>query len=320
MPLSFSVCMCTYNGEKYLASQLESIVAQKRLPDELIVCDDGSKDSTLTVLDGFAARAPFPFRIYRNSKNTGVTRNFEQAVGLAQGHIIVTADQDDIWYSNKLAQLEKEFENTSSVGLAFSDAELVDGEGQQLGRRLWRSVKFPASRVRAVEQGNAFATLLRRSAVTGAAMAFRAEHRDLILPIPPEWFHDEWIALLVSAVARLKPVAEPLMAYRLHGGNQAGVYPDTFTGRAQQSIQTPKSYYRSVCERFEKLRMRLLYNNVNRPELVASVERKIRHFQVRAELPQSRLRRAPIVLRELIRLGYTRYSGTTLSCIRDMWS
>ena len=310
--------MCTYNGERYLVPQLNSIAEQERPPDELIICDDVSEDDSLSLLEAFAARAPFPVSIHRNPKNLGSTLNFDQVIRLAKGDVIVTADQDDVWFPEKLARMEAVLESTDSVGLVFSDAELIGSEGQQLNRRLWPSVRLSKKRLTKITRGDAFPVLLRQPGVTGAAMAFRTKFRDLILPIPGDWHHDEWIALLISAIARLEPISEPLMSYRLHGKNHVGVDIKTFRERSRRSIGTPKSYFRSVAERSMKLQDRLLENLSARSDLVALVESKISHFNARSELPKSRLRRLPAVVRELISLGYTRYSGSTLVCFADL--
>src|SRR5258708_29962312 len=117
-----SVAMCTYNGARFLAQQLESIVAQTRLPDELVVCDDVSADESPEIIRKFAKNAPFPVRLELNEKNLGSSKNFEKAIGLCRGGLIALADQDDVWKPQKLAVLETVLENHPEVGYAFSDA------------------------------------------------------------------------------------------------------------------------------------------------------------------------------------------------------
>src|SRR5216683_3439034 len=114
--------MCTYNGARFLLHQLESIAAQTRLPNELVVCDDRSADESLEIVRSFAKRAPFPVRLEINEKNLGSTKNFEKAIGLCQGEIIALADQDDVWKPRKLAVLEKTLEEHPEAGYVFSDA------------------------------------------------------------------------------------------------------------------------------------------------------------------------------------------------------
>ena len=99
-----SVAMCTYNGEKYLHQQLASIAQQTRLPEEMVVCDDCSSDSTPEIIEEFARTVPFPVRFFRNPQNLGSTKNFEKAIGLCTGDMIALCDQDDIWMPEKLAR------------------------------------------------------------------------------------------------------------------------------------------------------------------------------------------------------------------------
>ncbi len=89
-----------------LEPQLASLLAQTRLPDELVACDDGSTDGTVSILEAFARRAPFPVRIERNDVRLRSTRNFEKAIGLCTGDLIATSDQDDVWLPEKLALCE----------------------------------------------------------------------------------------------------------------------------------------------------------------------------------------------------------------------
>src|SRR6266849_5683432 len=117
--------MCTYNGARFLSEQLESIAAQTRVPDELVVCDDGSTDETVEIIKAFVERAPFAVRLEINANNLGSTKNFEKAIGLCQGEIIALADQDDVWYPKKLELLESVFLARPSVGAVFSDADVM---------------------------------------------------------------------------------------------------------------------------------------------------------------------------------------------------
>src|SRR3712207_5989304 len=100
--MSLSVALCTYDGARYLPEQLESLARQRRLPDELVVCDDGSADDTVDVVRRFADRAPFAVRLSLNPQNLGFVKNFEQAIRLCRGDLIALADQDDVWHPQKL--------------------------------------------------------------------------------------------------------------------------------------------------------------------------------------------------------------------------
>ena len=105
MSASISIAMATFNGEKYLKKQLESLARQTVPPLELVICDDCSSDATVAIITHFASSAPFPVRIYRNEVNLGNSDNFFKAAGLCCGQWIAFCDQDDVWLQNKLARL-----------------------------------------------------------------------------------------------------------------------------------------------------------------------------------------------------------------------
>src|SRR5437899_4187103 len=142
MTAMISVALCTYNGDRFLAEQLSSILNQERLPDELVLCDDRSMDATLAMARRFAEAAPFPMRIEANASNLGSTRNFAQAIELCRGDIVVLADQDDVWFPHKLAVLERALLDDPGAGFAFSDAEMVDEHLQPIGYKLWDALRF----------------------------------------------------------------------------------------------------------------------------------------------------------------------------------
>ena len=131
--MKFSVAMCTYNGAKYLEEQLRSLLAQQRLPDEVVICDDGSTDGTIALLEQFVANPLIPVRLFRNPVNLGFSRNFAQAIRLCQGDLIALADQDDIWYPEKLRRLEESFEQAPGMEGVFSDGNIIDDASRTLG-------------------------------------------------------------------------------------------------------------------------------------------------------------------------------------------
>src|SRR6202167_2057678 len=137
-----SVAMCTYNGERFLPQQLASMAKQTRLPDELVVCDDGSTDRTVAIVREFAASAPYPVRVFENERNLGFAANFERAIGLCEGDLIALSDQDDIWYPIRLERSEQEFAAHPEAGLVFSDGEIIDDQDQLVGMRLWPHFGF----------------------------------------------------------------------------------------------------------------------------------------------------------------------------------
>lgn len=318
--MRISVALCSYNGEKFLDPQLESVARQTRLPDELVICDDGSTDGTGGLVEAFSKTASFPTRFVSNPKNLGVSKNFEQAISLCDGDVIVTADQDDVWFPHKLATIEAAFRSNPGVGLVFSDADLIDDEGQSLGARLWPTVRFDGSLRRQIARRDPFLTLLKRPVITGATMAFRSGFRSILLPIAPGWVHDEWIGLMIAGVSNLKAIPEPLMQYRRHSNNQIGVIGLNVAERTRASLNRSQACLLDRAMAFEQLRAAVAERVPDRPDLLVALDQKVAHDRARGSLPRSRFRRIPRILRELGSSRYSRYSGTVLSSLKDLLS
>jgi hypothetical protein len=315
--------MCTYNGERFLRAQLESIASQDRLPDELVICDDGSSDESVEIARKFAASAPFFTRIEVNSKNLASTKNFERAITLCQNPIVVLADQDDVWYGHKLTRIERAFLQPNQPVAVFSDADLIDEKSQMLETGLWESFLFDVREQRQFLGGQALDVLVRRPVVTGATMAFRKEFLDFICPIPAEAVHDCWMSFLLAACGPLEPIPEPLMQYRRYSGQQIGPGPGPLAPieRIKRARSTGVSFYLQEIARFRQIQNRLEENRRNFPSAKLAhkeVKAKIAHLEYRVQLPRSRVARIPNVLREAFKGGYQRYSAGWKSVAKDL--
>jgi glycosyltransferase involved in cell wall biosynthesis len=217
--------MCTYEGERHLEEQLESLAQQTHPPDQIVIRDDGSSDRSLELLAGFRTRASCPVDITVNPVRLGYTKNFERAISQCRGDFVLLCDQDDIWHPAKIERIVKVLGSAPNMVGVFSDAELVDGNSRLLPGRLWGAVGFtPRSRRRFLKGHSERVRLLcRANVVSGATLGFASRFRDLLLPIPEGWVHDEWIALMLAATADLRMIPLPLVRYRIHGGQQIGV-------------------------------------------------------------------------------------------------
>jgi glycosyltransferase involved in cell wall biosynthesis len=321
-----SIALCTFNGARFLGPQLDSLGRQSRTPDELVVCDDGSTDGTIALLEAFAQRSPFPVRLHLNAARLGPTANFEQAIRLCRGDIIALCDQDDVWHPDKLLRLTAPF-TAPQVGAAFSDAELIDAAGQLLGRRLWAAVGFTPAKQRQARHGTLFSVLVAYNVVTGTTMAFRAAYREQILPIPPIWVHDGWIALVVAALTDVALIAEPLIQYRIHAQQAVGVGPSTPFVALADLWKNPQTYSAkinlacaTVADQLAAARDRLmtLPEVRNKQRTLARLSAKIDHLRMRAHLPRRRRARLGMVARELFSARYHRYSLGFRSAARDL--
>jgi len=322
--LRLSVAMCTYNGARFLAQQLESIAAQTRLPDELVVCDDGSADESTEIIRKFAKNAPFPVRLELNEKNLGPTKNFEKAIGLCRDEFISLADQDDVWKPQKLSKLWQVLQENPRAGYAFSNADLIDERGSRLGRELWDSVKFHGSLYNGFFAAGQVASLLKRSAATGATMAFRAGLKNILLPISPYFVHDYWVSLLGSCMGWYGvPIPDSLIEYRQHEGQQIGALRSSVLEKIRWARQVGPAEYSNRTQGYLDLRERLLFAAANGwtcpPNHMDLVQEKIEHLSHRAVAHSKRgTAKLGSVFSEVVSGRYARFSNSWVSVVEDL--
>lgn len=316
-----SVAMCTYNGSRYLREQLQSIAAQTRLPDELVICDDGSADDTVGLLTAFAADASFPVRVFSNNERLGPAKNFERAVRLCEGDIISLADQDDVWKPQKLDRLLNAFERHPDAAYAFSDAETINETGALLNRKLWDLVGL-REKMEQFSGSGQVKILLKENVITGAALAFRASFRDIILPIPPEWEHDYWIALVGAVLSYGVPVSEALFMYRRHAGQVCGLGGKGFLAASRVSLATTHKEWCEKVRCFRMLQERILSPPASvhaSAECVQLLKEKEIHLLARANTRSSKgISRIMKVLVEVSTGRYQRFSNSWRSIVRDL--
>jgi glycosyltransferase involved in cell wall biosynthesis len=321
-----SVAMCTYDGEKYLAEQLESIANQTRKPDELVVCDDSSTDESLSILKKFALRASFPVHIHQNEKRLGSMANFEQAISLTKGDIIALSDQDDVWHKEKLQKFENVFIAKPNVGLVFCNGELVDEDLRSMNRFFWDVIEFTPVRQELLKMNKPFPLLYQYTFVAGCMMAFRSAYKKLILPFPSNYkyrIHDGWIALLIAATTGLEPIDEPLIKYRQHSNQQLGVvFADenhALTIKALRGTEWKDylaeelKFYRPILKRLEDRADEFSF-----PRALSQLRARIKHLQARAEMIDAPLKRLPLIIRELFTGRYHAYSRGLRSVVKDL--
>lgn len=326
-----SVVMCTFQGERYLAEQLRSILSQSVPVQELVVADDGSTDRSLAIVRGLVADyrsvPSHPDLDYVElgrdplvrSAPFGVAGNFERALEAATGDVIALSDQDDRWHPERLQRMLSVLDASAAVGLVHGDATLVDAEGQPLGVTLFEALAVTPGEYAEIDAGDGFDGLLRRNLVTGATAVIRASVRDAALPIPPGWIHDEWLAVVAAATGATAVVREPLVDYRQHGGNQIGASKLTWAARRARLTEHRGERNRRILERARSLVERLptLDPPVD-PHRVDEARAKLAHEELRSRLPEPRLRRVVPVLGEWRRGGYRRYGLGVQDVVRDL--
>ncbi len=224
--MKISVALCTYNGEKYLEEQIESILNQTIPVNEIIVCDDCSTDSTISILNKYKDRYPDLFNIYINEINLRSNKNFEKAIGLASGDYIFLSDQDDLWRLDKVKTTINIFKTNPSAEGVFSNADFIDDYSNKIYQdlTLWWSVNFFEENIKSNSDLKK-SLLYIGNFLTGATLCIKKQVKEFCFPFltTKRFIHDEWFAYLLSNRNTLFYSNENLISYRLHSNQQLGV-------------------------------------------------------------------------------------------------
>jgi glycosyltransferase involved in cell wall biosynthesis len=322
-----SVALCAYNGERFLQEQLDSIAAQTILPFEMVVCDDNSSDATQRILKDFAFTAAFPVRLYFNTENLGYVKNFEKAISLCSGDIIALCDQDDKWRMDKIEVMQRYFADPN-VGMAFSNAAIIDESGQHTGQQLWDEVNFTPVLQQTFRQGDAYKVLYIRTLISGCTMAFRRKWWPFVHPIPSDilFVHDAWISLTVSLLADTVIIDDSLVSYRIHTDQSISV------GREKRSALeklktmrngTKSQHYNKHLNQFIAIREYIFQNEKyiipeKRIYLLQQMKGHESHLIMRRNIPRNRLLRFGSIFKELVSGRYHLYSNGFKSALVDL--
>ncbi len=209
--LRVSVCLAAYDGERFIAEQVRSILGQLSPHDELIICDDGSHDGTREIV---ASIVDSRIILHSFSSNVGHVRNFERAIKIATGDLVFLSDQDDVWSSDKYLIVVDCFLKNPDVVLVHHALSTTDANGYTIDQ-LWNPL----------QDGRQFRLfyLLRqlfKCQVFGCAVAFRRSLIDVVLPFPAKTYaHDHWLAVVAGVCGPVLFLNKPLVRYRKHDAN-----------------------------------------------------------------------------------------------------
>lgn len=210
--MKISIAMATYNGEKYIAKQLDSILSQSFSDFELIICDDCSSDSTIDIINKYLINDS-RISLFVNKKNIGFKNNFEKILSYCNGEYVAFADQDDIWNKNHLLEL---YNNIKNCNVICGDNSFIDEKDNKIGINFYESnlfslVKYPNNfdiLLKIILSGNCF---------QGTSMLIKKSFLDLHLPIPDNfYFHDLWFASIACSQDSFKVIEKSITYYRQH--------------------------------------------------------------------------------------------------------
>ncbi|MFC4212090.1 glycosyltransferase [Pedobacter lithocola] len=198
-----SVAICTYNGAKFIKSQLESVINQTYKNTEIIIIDDKSIDDTVEICRSYIDNRIF---LSVNEQNLGYTKNFEKAIMQCSGKYICLCDQDDIWNLNKIEILVDEIGNNE---LIYHDSDFIDNDGAKI------TMPTMAERYH-MYQGNNPLPFLLFNCISGHASMFKSDLIKYLLPFDKRFFHDWWLAYVAVNVGSIKFINKVLVNYRQH--------------------------------------------------------------------------------------------------------
>jgi glycosyltransferase involved in cell wall biosynthesis len=239
---NISVVMATYNGERFLKQQIDSILNQSLPPTELIVIDDCSQDGSLRILQEYASKNPI-VKFFSNEVNIGFVKNFEKGISLSSGNLIALSDQDDIWVVDKLQKL---FEGIGDSLLIYSNSELVDESGKSLHKKM--------SDIKNQIGFNSSLMFVIGTWAPGHAFLFKRTLAEKCIPFPSIVAHDFWLAFMATCYKPVKYLAEPLVLYRQHSSNT--VSANTFSKNKNK-----REISRAEKEEMSRERMQFLYKS-----------------------------------------------------------
>lgn len=222
---TISVCLASYNGEKYIENQLHSILVQLSCFDEVIVSDDFSTDRTIEIIDSMKDDR---IRLLKNKKNKSPIYNFENALNNVTGDIVFLSDQDDVWMPDKI---KVTLEYLKQYDLVVSDATLIDADGTVTTDSFYELYG----------SGAGLFKNLYRNRFLGCTMAFNRRLLEYALPFPSDIpMHDMWLGLVCEVFGKTKFIDNKLIYYRRH--------PDTVTTGKHAST------FRMLCWRYSLIK------------------------------------------------------------------
>lgn len=217
------ILMAVYQGEAYVAEQIESILKQTYTDWTLLIGDDGSKDRTMEILLAFEAKYPSKIRVIPNKVNSGSAQaNFFHLLSLSKAAYAMTCDHDDVWLPDKVEKTMGEMERLERESppgtpiLVHTDLEVVDENLRTIAPSMFQLQNLDSRRV-------SLSRLLAQNVVTGCTMLANRPLLDLAKDPPASAImHDWWLALVAAAFGRIGFVDDPTIRYRQHGNNEVG--------------------------------------------------------------------------------------------------
>ena len=218
--MKVDILMATYNGQKYLKEQIESILNQTFQDFRLIICDDCSKDETWQILEEYQKKDN-RIEIVRNEHNLGYNKNFEKLLGMVKAPYFMLSDQDDFWLPNKVEESYNMI-TSGKYALVCSDLEVVNQNLETIHPSMWEF--WPDYNIKKkIKKARDYRSCLMTNCITGCTTIVDSKLIQKLIPLPGyPIVHDWWIGLVAGSEGNIGYIEKPLIRYRQHGNNQIG--------------------------------------------------------------------------------------------------
>lgn len=248
------ILLATYNGEKYIREQIESILNQSYSNIKLIISDDCSKDNTAAILREYENKDS-RVKVFVQEKNLGVVENFEFLLKQVTSDYYMLSDQDDIWLPEKVEKSYKKL-ITDDADLVFCDSEIVDKNLNVIFPSFWKYLKVDKK----IKKYNDYRLVYLENCANGCSMISRSKFISKMLPLPKKSkfvIHDYWIILYVALHGKISYLDEKLMRYRQHGDNEVGT----------EKTSTKFKKFEQVRELFIRVKIEHFSEFISRPDI-----------------------------------------------------
>ena len=219
-----SICLATYNGERYLKEQLDSLCNQTYKNIEILIQDDCSSDATINIVKSYQKKHD-NIQLFINDVNLGYIKNFETLIKKARGEYIALCDQDDIWVENKIELL---LQHIGENSLIYSNSLLIDAQDNSLHKTLKEKLKN--NFINSKEPLN----FLYDNSVSAHALLFKKELLSNLFPFPKHIYFDAWIAIHAANAKGVSYLDKELVLYRQHDSNTLGNVQNKSTTTAEK--------------------------------------------------------------------------------------
>lgn len=218
------IVIATYNGERYVKEQIESILNQTVQPNQIVISDGGSSDNTVSICESMLENSGIDYNILISDIRLSIRDNFQKGLVNCDSDIIFFADQDDVWNKNKLEIMLKCFSD-ENVCMVFTNASIVDENLKDVNKCLWTSIGYKYTegifvyKKLSTEYMN---MIFKHNIVTGMCMAITKELKNFSIPFSENSIHDVWIAFLAIFYGDVVAISDKCVRYRQHGNNAIG--------------------------------------------------------------------------------------------------